>query len=85
VATLLSMTRADLIERPLPRFIEQEDADSFYLLRKKLIAIGEPQSIELRLVTHDGATLWVHLETNIAQDKHESVIRIVRSDVTARK
>jgi two-component system cell cycle sensor histidine kinase/response regulator CckA len=85
IATLLGVTRADLSQRPLSRFIQKEDADGFYLLRKKLLATGKAQSSELRLVKHDGATIWAHLEATAAEDAGEPVIRIVLSDVTVRK
>ena len=84
-ATLLGVTRGDLIKRPLSRFIHKEDADSYYLLNKQLLTTGEAQDCELRMVKNGGASIWAHLSAAAAQDDGAEVIRIVLSDISARK
>lgn len=84
-ATLLGVTQADLVRQPLPRFIQAEDADSYHLLCKKLLATRETQECELRLVKSGGAVLWAHLTATVAMDEEVPVIRIVLSDVTGQK
>jgi len=84
-ATLLGVTQADLVRQPLPRFIQTEDADSYHLLCKKLLATRETQECELRLVKSGGAVLWAHLTATVASDEEAPVIRIVLSDVSGQK
>jgi PAS domain S-box-containing protein len=85
-ATLLGLARSALVQRPISRFIFKPDQDTYYLHRKQLIACGEAQSCELRMVKHDGTPFWAHLVATDAQDadgvqKH----RLVLSDITDRK
>ena len=84
-ATLLGVKQADLVRQPLPRFIQTEDADSYHLLCKKLLATRETQECELRLVKSGGAVLWAHLTATVASDEEAPVIRIVLSDVSGQK
>lgn len=84
-AALLGVTRADLVQQPLSRFIQRDYQDSYYLLRKQLLATGVAQALDLRLVKGDSTSFWAHIEATAAEDKGATVIRIVLSDVTARK
>ena len=84
-ATQLGVTRADLVQRPLSRFMSQADADSFYLLRKKLLATGNPQSSELELVKPKGDKLWMQLEATVAEEDGARMSRIALTDITARR
>ncbi len=84
--TLLGVARSALVTQPISRFIFKEDQDSYYLLRKRIITIGEPQSCELRMVKHDGTPFWAHLTATAAQDKDGAPsIRVVLKDITERK
>ena len=83
---LLEVVRAELIKQPITRFIYRDDQDIFYQLRKRLIATGEPQTCELRMVKSGGALLWAHLDATKAQDESGApALRIVLSDFSARK
>jgi PAS domain S-box-containing protein len=84
-ATLLGVARADLVEQPLSKIIQKEDLDSYYLLWKKILATGEAQSGELRLVKSDGGTFWARLEGATALDEGAPVVRVVLSDITVPK
>ncbi len=85
-ATLLSTTRSALVKLPASRFILKEDQNIYYLHQKKLLATGEAQEYELRLVKPDGALVWAHLTATTAQaDDSAPVCRLVISDITARK
>ena len=53
--------RGALLNQPLDRFIAQDDRDAFNNLRNRLLATGEPQTCELRLVPAGGPPFWVHL------------------------
>ncbi len=85
-ASLLGTTRSALVKQALTRFIHKEDEDDYYLLRKKLVESGEPQSCELRLVQNDRGQLWVHLAATVAENAQgEFELRAVLSDITERK
>ena len=85
-ATLLGVTRRDLVTQRLSLFIRQEDSDKFYWLRSQLLATGELQSCELRMTKGDGSTFWAHLAGTIAPDEGGAAeLRVVLSDITARR
>jgi two-component system cell cycle sensor histidine kinase/response regulator CckA len=85
-ATLLGMTRGELVKQPLSRFILQEDHGLYYLHRKQLFEGGEPQMCELRMVKSDGTLFWGNLEATAAQDADGTPIcRVVMSNITKRK
>ncbi|MEI7672654.1 MAG: ATP-binding protein, partial [Deltaproteobacteria bacterium] len=80
-ATLLGVTRGDLVQQPLSRFILKEDLDIFYRLRNQLFDIastsslrllygqagqaGALQAYELRLQKKAGTTFWARLEAAV--------------------
>jgi len=85
-ATLLGVTRDDLIKQPFSRFVLREDQDVYYFLHKQLFETGEPHDCELRMVKKDGTTLWVQLQSTSVQDAAGlAVSRVVISDITQRK
>ena len=85
-ATLLGTARSALLKQPLSSFILKEDQDICYLHRKQLLATGEAQDCELRLLRPDGTHFWAHLAGIAAQaDDGAPVCRITLSDITARK
>lgn len=82
-ATLLGVTRTDLVQRSLSRFIQKEDADSLYLLRKKILATGAAQTCYLRMVRSDGTLFQALVAATAAQDEHGApTFRLVLSDIT---
>jgi PAS domain S-box-containing protein len=86
VAKLLGVARAELIQRPISRFIVPEDKDIYYLMKKRLVDQGEPQACELRMVYQAADSFWAHLETTIAEDESgRRVLRLVLSDINDRK
>jgi len=85
VSTLLGVSRDELLNSPLSRVIVKEDVDKFYLLRKKVIKTGEQQECELRMRRHGGREFWAHLTCSIAQNEARQLLRVVISDITARK
>ncbi len=85
LAILLGAGRDTLIGQGFSRLVLKDDQDRYYLLRKQLLATGEPQSGELRLCKSDGSPIWVHLAATMAQDADARVLRIVLSDISARK
>jgi len=85
-ATLLGLSRSEMVKQPLSRFIVKEDQDRYYKCRQILFEDGMPQECELRMLQRDATPLWVSLKTSAAHDaKGVPVQRIILSDVTERK
>ena len=86
LATQLGVARGALVTQPFSRFIHKEDADSFYLLRKQLLATGRPQTCELQMAPADGSQFWAQLAATVAPaDDGPPGLRVVLSDLTERK
>jgi diguanylate cyclase (GGDEF)-like protein/PAS domain S-box-containing protein len=86
IARLLGLPRGELIQRPFPSFIFREDADIHFLRQRKLIATGEPQAYDLRMLKNDGTGFWVHLVTSAVLDADGTqVYQIVLTDLTEAK
>ncbi|MGK0203357.1 MAG: two-component system cell cycle sensor histidine kinase/response regulator CckA [Planctomycetota bacterium] len=86
MANLLGVTRSEVVKQRITNFIEAEDQDGYYLLRKQILATGESQSCELRLMRPSGPTCWVHLAATIAPcEGGRTELRIVLSDITDRR
>ncbi len=70
----------------LTRYILHEDQDIYYLHRKKLIDMGQPQNCELRMVKNFDISFWVRLESNTVQNVEGNfVTRVVMIDISERK
>lgn len=83
---LLNVRRVELLNKPISRFILRQDQDIFYHLRKLLVATGEPQSCQLRMLRADSEPFWVQLQATSAQDDQgAAVLRITLSDCDAHK
>ncbi len=83
-ATLLGLSRNELVRQPISRFIIKEDADIYYLLHKQLGKTGEAQKCELRMV-NNGTQIWMQLSITAAQDNGAPVLRIVMNNINERK
>jgi PAS domain S-box-containing protein len=85
-ATLLNITREELVNHPISRFILKEDQDIYYLHRKQLFETGEPQVCELQMVKNDGTLFWARLDATAVQDENSApVCRVVLSDITKQR
>lgn len=85
-ATMLGVVRTALNRRPVTKLILPEDQDIYHLARKELQETGEPQSVELRLLRHDGTDFWGRIAATVARDSDGgSEFRLVISDITKRK
>jgi len=84
--TLLSVSRGNLMNQLLTRFILKEDQDIYYLHRKKLLDTGKPQMCELRMVKKNGTVFWAHLSGAAARaEDGTTACRVVMSDITESK
>jgi len=84
-AAILDIGRDELVKQPIARFIDHEYADSFYQLRQQLMLTGDLQAGELRMRKCDGQPFWAHLSISSAQDEGMPALRIVITDISARK
>ena len=86
LATRLGVNRRALVTQLFSRFIHPEDLNKFYPLRKQLLATGQPQTCELRLVPPAGPPFWAQLAATVdpAADGPPG-LRVVLSELTERK
>lgn len=85
-ATLLGVSRSMLKNLPISRLILKEDQDIYYLHRKRLLELGEPQECELRLVNGNGECLWALLRGTVARSEDGALVcRTAVSDISLRK
>ena len=85
-ATLLGVTRGDLVKQPLSRFIFLADEDIYYLHCKHLFETGNPQECELRMSRVDADPFWAILEATAAHDDDGVfACRAAISDISERK
>lgn len=85
-ATLLGVARGRLLGQPFSRFIRQEDADTFYLRRREILATGQPQTFELRLCRPEGQYFWVQVAANAAYaEQGGTFLYLVLVDISERK
>ena len=86
IATLLGITKSNLVKHPLSRFISREDQEIYYLHRNQLFETGQPQTCELRMVKKNKTTFWAYLEAIAAQDNQgKPACRVTISDMSTRK
>ena len=85
-ATLLGVTRNTLVRQPFSHFILPEDKDIYYLHRKALLATGEQQDWDMRMLRGDGSSFWAQLQATLVQEGDAApVFRVVLNDATTRK
>ena len=68
IASLLGLTRSELQEQLFIHFISLDDRDSFYLLSKKLLETGMPQSCEVKINRRAGNSFYGHIQASVALD-----------------
>ncbi len=85
-AELLNVSRNEMVNRPVSRFILKEDQDIYYLHRKRLFETAVPQVCELRMIRAGGSYVWVRLDATAAQDENgATVFRVTLSDISERR
>jgi len=85
-STLLGVTRDELLQQTLARFIVIDDHAIYSRHRQQLFETGIPQSCELRLLRKDGTQAWSQLAATLARTPSgEPICRVVLSDITQRK
>jgi PAS domain S-box-containing protein len=85
-AAMLGVTRGQLAGQAFSRFIEREDQDTYYLLRKQLLETSASHSCELRMLKHDGHQFFARMDAIAARGNDGApVLRLVLIDITASK
>ena len=85
-ATLLGVSRRDLVGQRLSRFIASEHQDTYYLCRQQLLSSGQHQTCELEMHKGDGTLFWVQMAA-IAETTSDGLteLRLIMTDITANK
>jgi PAS domain S-box-containing protein len=86
-AKMFDLSRADLVNTPISRFIFKGDQDIYYIHRKRLLESGEPQSYDLRIIDSSGGEpIWIHLTSTYEKNADGApILRKVMTDMSARK
>ena len=85
-ARVLGLTRSRLLGQMLSRFVLKEDLDTFYLWRSQVMQSDQAQSCEIRMMSHDSVLFWTLLNATVIDlPDNRRILRVVLSDVTARK
>ena len=84
-ATLLGVSRINLVKQRLSQHIHKEDMDIYYFHRKKLFETMEPEECELRILRNDGTSFWGHMKATIVTEEGLPVCRLILSNISARK
>jgi len=84
-AGLLGIAQDALVNQPFAKFIFDDDQDSYYQLRHKLLKAKGTQRCELRVV-REGTLFWVRLDATIAQSADDTPgCFLVITDISERK
>ncbi len=85
-AQLLGVQRSVLSMLPMTRYILKQDHDIFQLHLSQILAHGENQSFDLRMLKTDGNLFWANLTlTAVSKYPNTAMFRLVISDITERK
>ncbi|MDX1927402.1 MAG: ATP-binding protein [Pirellulaceae bacterium] len=84
LADMLGFSPNLLNQERFSKFVSESGQDTFYLLRRRLLASAEPQTCELRLLKCDGKELWVQLSASLATENQQASMRVVIVDIDAR-
>jgi len=86
-ATLLGIDRQSLIGKPLTRFIDREDQDTFYLHHLQVLKKNGNHACEIRMMNYDNAPFYAQLESIAVpgEDGDATKLRTAITDITDRK
>ena len=83
VATLLGVTRIELVGKHLSQFIDRAFQDDFYRYRKQAFSAGKPLTCELKMQNRNGAEVWVNLMVTASLDDSGNPMQhIVLNNIT---
>jgi PAS domain S-box-containing protein len=79
---LLQTDKRNIKNKPFARFISEDETDSFYLYRKKVMEKGGKQNFILKMKKADGTVFYAQLDSTKTS---ETRLRVAISDVSIRK
>jgi diguanylate cyclase (GGDEF)-like protein/PAS domain S-box-containing protein len=83
---LLNVASAELLGQLMDNFVQREDRDIFYLLKRQLVPFGPAQVRELRMIRADDSPFWAQLAAMSATNAHGAPeVRLVLTDISARR
>ena len=83
-ASMLNLTKSEVVRQPLTRFIMSDDQDIYYLHRKALFTTKAHQECDLRMVKADGQTIWIQLRATFVQKNDTPTCCIIMNDIGER-
>ena len=85
-ASLVGMTRRDILQHPFARFVMPEDADRWHLHFIGVLNSDDKQDCELALSRGDGSQIHVRLDSlRFVKKGQAPTVRVVLTDITIRK
>lgn len=90
-ASLLGVTRHDLMQQSLSRFIARDGQDSYHFLRQRLLKSDAAQVIDLPMLKANNTKFWARLDIVVAREANTDtmlespVYRMTLTDITERK
>jgi diguanylate cyclase (GGDEF)-like protein/PAS domain S-box-containing protein len=86
ISVMLDIPRNQLLSKSFSRLVFKADQDNFYLKTKKLLVNQQTMSCDLRMLTSNKGTLWVHLtSTNRKKADGTVELHIGVSDITEQR
>ena len=84
-ASMLGTERHSLVNKPMSKYIVREDADLFYLHRKRASETGNKETCELRILKGD-QPFYAQLESRAIPDSKNNINQylIIITDISAR-
>ena len=82
VATLLGVSRSNLVRHKLAGFVVPDDLNTFTRQSRQLFETGRPQVCELHLLRENAQPFWARLESTRNEDSAEPACCVAISDVT---
>ncbi len=84
-AGLLGEARSQLVKKLFTAFIDPSDQETYYLMRRQVLATRETRTCELQIKPRNGQPFWAKLIAIVVQQDGGDEIRIVMSDINERK
>ncbi|SHO53194.1 PAS domain S-box protein [Desulfopila aestuarii] len=85
-ACMLNVPNDTLINLSIPRFIHEDDIDTYNQYHQQLFSSGKPQAFELQMVKAGKTVAWVQVHASLSCGaQRERVCHVFFSDISGRK
>jgi len=85
LSEMVGQDRSSLLKQRFSSFIEQEDQDYFYQLRRELLASKHRQSTELRMRKSDQSLFWALIEASLEPQGDNLLLSVTNIDTRKQK